>query len=358
MTPIIQRAQDIFLKYQSCFAKQAFDSKLSRGRHDEKNQADIFWDQLLDPFEYDLIKIMRSQALARLKARPQVLLGALNAKSRNRMTHVNECLANARLFAFVAKLNIYLISCIALGHDVGHGPGGHRFESFVSRYLQENFYHSIFSVIILQLIEKMNLNYETARGILLHTSKIATLAGTQQDTVESQAFAIIDSITYCASDLEDAINNGFFQFADLPKEVQALGETTNERNMIMMAGLLEESAEEKKVSFEHSEIAGAYKALRKFLFQNYYLAFDSKSLEATMEVIYDHLVGSTYFAGCDPLVLLALMTDHEVNQIAIMLNNKKIDDYDFCEFGIYSMASSLRGQKFELMDPGTSQWRK
>ena len=73
------------------------------------------------------------------------------------------------------NLNLELIEAIAIGHDVGHTPFGHKGEDFLSDLYQEHtgryFNHNVHSVRVLQHITGCNLTLQTLDGILCHNGE-------------------------------------------------------------------------------------------------------------------------------------------------------------------------------------------
>ena len=90
-------------------------------------------------FERDRDRIVHSTAFRRLAGKTQVVVYPTDHQ-RTRLTHALEVAQVATSIARAAGVNVTLADAIALGHDCGHGPGGHAsedaFDPFISRRLR------------------------------------------------------------------------------------------------------------------------------------------------------------------------------------------------------------------------------
>ena len=78
-------------------------------------------------FERDRDRILHSTAFRRLAGKTQVFVFPEDHQ-RTRLTHALEVAQVARPSPRALRLNVALAEAIALGHDCGHGPGGHASE--------------------------------------------------------------------------------------------------------------------------------------------------------------------------------------------------------------------------------------
>ena len=106
-------------------------------------------------------------------------------------------------------MNVVLTEAIALGHDCGHGPGGHASEEALSPFLAEGFDHAVWGTDV--TAAPLNLCAETLDGIRNHSWSRPAPA-----TPEGEVVALADRIAYCAHDLEDAVHAGIVSGDDLP----------------------------------------------------------------------------------------------------------------------------------------------
>ena len=105
-----------------------------------------------------------------------------------------------------------LAEAIALGHDCGHGPGGHASEDAFDAFVRGGYEHGPWGADV--VLTGLNLCAETLDGIRNHSwSRPAPT------TVEGEIVSWADRIAYCAHDFEDAVHAGIVREADLPAEV-------------------------------------------------------------------------------------------------------------------------------------------
>src|SRR5690606_14850445 len=75
-------------------------------------------------FERDRDRILHASTFRRLAGKTQVFVFPTDHQ-RTRLTHALEVAQVAASIARALRLNVALTEAIALGHDCGHGPGGH-----------------------------------------------------------------------------------------------------------------------------------------------------------------------------------------------------------------------------------------
>ncbi|MGB1503061.1 MAG: HD domain-containing protein, partial [Ilumatobacteraceae bacterium] len=78
-------------------------------------------------FQRDRDRILHASAFRRLAGKTQVFVFP-DDHQRTRLTHALEVAQIARSIAGPLGLNVDLAEAIAIGHDCGHGPGGHASE--------------------------------------------------------------------------------------------------------------------------------------------------------------------------------------------------------------------------------------
>jgi dGTPase len=174
-------------------------------------------DGLRSCFEQDRDRILHSSAFRRLAGKTQVFIFPADHQ-RTRLTHALEVAQVATAIAQACRLNVALTEAIALGHDCGHGPGGHASEDAFSVFVPR-FDHAVWGADV--TTAPLNLCIETLDGIRNHSwSRPAPW------TPEGQVVGLADRVAYCAHDLEDAAATGLVSPADLPDEVRELCGTT------------------------------------------------------------------------------------------------------------------------------------
>src|SRR5260221_1704996 len=87
-------------------------------------------------YQRDRDRVIHSRAFRRLEFKTQVFLDGSGDHLRTRLTHTMEVAAIARNIASALRLNTDLAETIALSHDLGHSPFGHKGESVLARLMK------------------------------------------------------------------------------------------------------------------------------------------------------------------------------------------------------------------------------
>lgn len=162
-------------------------------------------------FERDRDRIVHSTAFRRLAGKTQVVVHPSDHQ-RTRLTHALEVAQVATSIARGAGVNATLADAIALGHDCGHGPGGHASEDAFDEFVPGGYEHGPWGADV--VLAPLNLCAETLDGIRNHSwSRPAP------ETVEGEIVSWADRIAYCAHDLEDAIHAGIVHPDEIPDDV-------------------------------------------------------------------------------------------------------------------------------------------
>src|ERR1700750_546855 len=77
-------------------------------------------------YQRDRDRVIHSRAFRRLEYKTQVFLNGTGDHYRTRLTHTIEVAAISRNIARALRLNETLAEAIALAHDLGHSPFGHK----------------------------------------------------------------------------------------------------------------------------------------------------------------------------------------------------------------------------------------
>lgn len=179
-------------------------------------------------FQRDRDRIIHTQAFRRLEYKTQVFVNQEGDHYRTRLTHTIEVSQIARTMARVLGLNEDLTETIALGHDLGHPPFGHAGERALNRAGGELFEHNRQSVRVVELLEKrypffdgVNLTKLTLRGLSKHgrfyddSALLAAGVADWPNPLESEVADRADSIAYCTHDLDDGLEGGYLELAEL-----------------------------------------------------------------------------------------------------------------------------------------------
>jgi dGTPase len=169
-------------------------------------------DEFRTCFERDRDRILHSSAFRRLAGKTQVFIFP-DDHMRTRLTHALEVAQVATGIARPLGLNVALTEAIALGHDCGHGPGGHASEEALDPFVEGGFDHATWGADV--SLAPLNLCVETLDGIRNHSwSRPAPM------TPEGEVVSWADRIAYVCHDFEDAVSAGIVDLDSLPALVR------------------------------------------------------------------------------------------------------------------------------------------
>ena len=183
---------------------------------------------------------------------------------RTRLTHALEVAQVATAIARACRLNVALTEAIALGHDCGHGPGGHASEDALDPYVPGGYDHAPWGALV--SLAPLNLCAETVDGIANHSwSRPAP------STPEGEVVSWADRIAYVCHDWEDAVLSGIVAAHQLPLAVRSLcGERRSAQLGAFIDGVVSASLRTGQVGMEE-EAAEALAAFRTCNYERIYL---------------------------------------------------------------------------------------
>lgn len=233
-------------------------------------------------FERDRDRIVHSAAFRRLAGKTQVMVHPSDHQ-RTRLTHALEVAQVATSIARGCGVNVTLADAIALGHDCGHGPGGHASEDAFDAFIPEGYDHGPWGADV--VLAKLNLCAETSDGIRNHSwSRPAP------SSVEGEIVSWADRIAYCAHDLEDAYHAGIVDIADLPAEiVEVCGRTRRDQIRTFVHAVVRSSVEYGVIGMD-PDTAAALAALRAFNYERIYTRPASVAQSAAVVAVLHALV--------------------------------------------------------------------
>jgi len=213
-------------------------------------------------FERDRDRILHSSAFRRLAGKTQVFIFPADHQ-RTRLTHALEVAQVATGIARACRLNVALTEAIALGHDCGHGPGGHASEDALGVFLPDGFDHAVWGADV--SVAGLNLCGETLDGIRNHSwSRPAP------STPEGEVVSWADRIAYVCHDWEDAVSAGIVTPAMLPDVVrQRCGETRSHQLRSFISGVTNATLSSGRVGMDE-ELADALAAFRQGNYERVY----------------------------------------------------------------------------------------
>ena len=190
-------------------------------------------------FERDFNRVIHSNAYRRLKHKTQVFFSPKNDHICTRIEHVNHVESISYTIAHYLGLNEELTKAIAVAHDLGHSPFGHKGEKILNEIckkdLDTSFWHEkngLYFVDNIELLEdfegykqNLNLTYGVRDGIISHCGEIDENSIFPRNefinlldyeypnqyapyTWEACVVKIADKISYIGRDIEDAITLG------------------------------------------------------------------------------------------------------------------------------------------------------
>ena len=124
--------EELELRERNTLAAYAQFSADSRGRT-HREDPPIWRTQ----YQRDRDRVIHSKAFRRLEYKTQVFLNGSGDHLRTRLTHTMEVAAISRNIARALRVNEDLAETIALAHDLGHSPFGHKGEAVLDRLLTD-----------------------------------------------------------------------------------------------------------------------------------------------------------------------------------------------------------------------------
>ncbi len=262
------------------------------------------------PYFYDTDCILHNPLYNRYADKTQVFSFYRNDDLTRRALHVQFVSKIARTIGRALRLNLELIEAIALGHDMGHTPFGHKGESFLSECYQEGtaadglpkryFFHNVHSVRIFRCILRSNLTLQTLSGILAHNgekvcreyapSPLGTFEEFDQtleqcyldpdfhktlrpNTLEGCVVRLSDMIAYAGKDRQDLYRAGLISKAKFD-EKRLIG--TRNRDIVsnLINNILKNSIRSSSINMDEE----VFEDLRDLVGENYKVIYEDKDL--------------------------------------------------------------------------------
>ena len=233
-------------------------------------------------FERDRDRILHCNAYRRLAGKTQVFVFP-GDHQRTRLTHAIEVAQVARSIAQACRLNVALAEAIALGHDCGHGPGGHASEDALSPFLEGGYDHAVWGADV--VLAPLNLCAQTIDGIRNHSwSRPAP------STPEGEVVSWADRIAYVCHDFEDAVSAGIVTPDVLPPIVRELCGTTRSSQLnAFIRAVVSCVARTGQVGMDE-QVADALAAFRSSNYERIYLRPSSQQQAAAVIAMLSALV--------------------------------------------------------------------
>lgn len=185
-------------------------------------------------YQRDRDRVIHSRAFRRLEYKTQVFLNGTGDHLRTRLTHTIEVAAIARNIASALRLNADLAETIALAHDLGHSPFGHKGETALARLMKGRggFEHNRHSLRLVEELEEkypnfpgLNLSWEVLEGLAKHQTAYDQPGrrkgfDAKNSSLEAQIANLSDEITYYSHDLDDGLESGLLSERHLTQNVR------------------------------------------------------------------------------------------------------------------------------------------
>lgn len=274
-------------------------------------------------FERDFTRIIHSNAYRRLKHKTQVFYSPQNDHICTRIEHVNHVESISYTIAHYLGLNEELTKAIAVSHDLGHSPFGHKGEKILNtiskRDLNQSFWHEkngLFFVDNIELLEdyegskqNLNLTYAVRDGIISHCGEIDENSLYPREdfidlykynypnqyapyTWEACVVKIADKISYIGRDIEDAVTLGILD-DHLDKLYKLLGHTSGTINNTVIINklifdLCSNSSPERGLCFSDDSLQLMNK-IKKFNYEYIYLSKILKASDNYFEIVINEI---------------------------------------------------------------------
>jgi dGTPase len=214
-------------------------------------------------FERDRDRILHDTSFRRLAGKTQVFVFP-DDHQRTRLTHALEVAQVARSVAGAIGLNVALTEAIAIGHDCGHGPGGHASEDALSPYVDEGFDHAVWGADV--TLAHLNLCRETIDGVRNHSWSRPAPA-----TPEGEVVSWADRIAYVCHDFEDAVAAGIVSEDMVPELVRDRVGTDRSRQLgTFVRAMIQATADTGRIGMVEP-IAEALARFRRFNYEFVYM---------------------------------------------------------------------------------------
>jgi dGTPase len=191
-------------------------------------------------YQRDRDRVIHSRAFRRLEYKTQVFLNGTGDHLRTRLTHTIEVAAMARGLARALRLNEDLAETIALAHDLGHSPFGHRGEAVLNRLMREHggFEHNRQSLRIVEELEEkypgfrgLNLTWEVREGLIKHQTSydqpgVRKGFSAKSPSLEAQIGNLADELIYGSHDLDDGLDAGLLTEEELRRHVRVFAQAS------------------------------------------------------------------------------------------------------------------------------------
>ncbi len=288
------------------------------------------FDIIRPQFSYDVDCILHNPLYNRYADKTQVFSFFRNDDLTRRALHVQFVSKIARTIGRALKLNLDLIEAIALGHDMGHAPFGHKGEEYLSKCYQRGcerdgvkkkyFNHNVYGTKLFRHVLGTNISLQTLSGILAHNGEkickkyepsnvnsfelfdaLLDFSTTDNDfhkslrpnTLEGCVVRISDMIAYAGKDRQDLYKAGLITEAKFKTE-RLIGTTNSEIISNVVVNIIKNSINSSSLNMDQE----VFDDLKDLIDENYTIIYGSDELNAPyvevieplMEKLYDRFI--------------------------------------------------------------------
>lgn len=301
------------------------------------------------PYSYDVDLIIHSPLYNRYTDKTQVFSFYRNDDLTRRALHVQFVSKIARGIGMALRLNRDLIEAIALAHDMGHTPFGHKGETYLSECYQKAtlkrtgtaryFNHNVHSARIFRSIVGTNLTLQTFSGVLAHNGEKVSREyspGTIADfnefddimercsvdddyhkllrpnTLEGCVVRLSDMIAYVGKDRQDLYKAGLITKQKF-EEKRLIGTTNSDIISNVIANIVKNSIDSPALNMDEA----VFDDLRDLLKENNEIIYQHEELNKPYEniirpmmaLLYDRLVSDVENSNYDSPVFRHYLND-------------------------------------------------
>ena len=282
-------------------------------------------DHFRTEFERDYTRIIHSRPFRRLRDKTQVFISPQNDHICTRLEHSLHVASVSKTIARALGLNTDLVSAIAVGHDLGHAPFGHKGQKCLDAMAKEQglegFSHELHSLRVVDELESpyrtlgfpgLNLTFAVRDGIACHCGerfepKLVPDRSKQPEglrhaltehpspaTLEGCVVRWADKVGYLGRDLEDAYAVGMLSENDIPKNVREVIGTSNREIIARLVGDICEHSRGNDQITVSDEVLEALNALYAFSDRSIYKSPRVQShfeqVDTAMKLMFDRLM--------------------------------------------------------------------
>jgi dGTPase len=280
-------------------------------------------DDFRTAFQRDYTRIIHSRAFRRMRHKTQVFISPRNDHLCTRLEHSLHVASVATTIAQAMGLNEHLVQAIAVGHDLGHAPFGHKGEQVlqgIASSVELEFCHELQSLRVVDRLDSpykdhvgLNLTFAVRDGIACHYGEgferelrpdrekepesLATMGKKDRGvarpaTLEGCVVRWSDKIAYLGRDLEDALELKLISLGDVPEVVQdRLGLTNGAIIGSLISDLLKNSNEDcLSVSEEvHESLNALYKFNMERIYKSKQATSSFSQVSLAMTAMYEYI---------------------------------------------------------------------